>query len=60
MPAEYHRYLIDAAELREEGDYDSAAIIGAEDSDAQLRTAADFIALAERTLAATGPADRPG
>ena len=42
MPTEFHRFLIEASELREEGDYDAGATIGGDDSGEQILRAESF------------------
>jgi len=44
LPEKLHRYLIESAELREEGDYDVASEIDADTCYKQLTRAEEFIA----------------
>ena len=43
LPPELHRHLIEAAEMREDGDYDYAAVITDEECLQQLRRAEAFL-----------------
>ena len=43
LPPEFHRFLIEASELREEGDYDFAAVIEDEDCVLQITRAKQFL-----------------
>ena len=42
MPTEFHRFLIEASELREDGDYDAGSVIGGDDSGEQILRAESF------------------
>lgn len=50
LPEKLHRYLLEAAELREEGDYDVAAEIDAEACYKQLSRTKEFIAFSRGYL----------
>lgn len=43
LPRELHRFLIDAAEMREEGDYDFAAVIDDAECSLQIARAEHFL-----------------
>jgi uncharacterized protein (UPF0332 family) len=51
VPAEFHRYLIEAMELRQVGDYGRSHDVSPEQGDTQLCRAAEFIRLAKERLA---------
>ncbi len=50
MPGEYHRHLIEASALREDGDYDYAADIGEDECREQVERAEDFLKAARTRL----------
>jgi len=47
LPEEFHRYLLDARDLRNAGDYDIRALISKEDSVTQIERTESFLKLAE-------------
>lgn len=50
VPAEFHRHLIEAAEIREEGDCDFAATVDKHDCDLHLQRADAFVQGTEKIL----------
>ena len=48
LPSKYHRYLIDAAQVRADGDYSTARTITAGEAFENISRAEEFIKLAER------------
>jgi uncharacterized protein (UPF0332 family) len=51
LPAKLHRYLIEAAAMREDGDYDLAAVIEDSDCERQVARAKEFLDHAQSFLA---------
>jgi len=60
MPAEFHRYLIEAMDMRHEGDYALGRTISDTQAAEQISRAEEFLELAERLIgpAANGLPDR--
>lgn len=54
VPAEYHRYLMEALELRHSGDYGTRSAVNYEQAQEQINRAEKFLRLAESLLGA-GP-----
>ena len=50
VPAEFHRYLIDAQDLRNQGDYDIDSAITESEANELIGHAQQFLELAERLL----------
>jgi uncharacterized protein (UPF0332 family) len=50
VPPEYHRYLIHAFDERSIADYTTEENLGAEDADATIQRAREFIEMTERML----------
>ena len=50
LPAKFHRYLIDAAQLRAEGDYSTARKVTAQEASEVIQQATEFIHLAESEI----------
>ncbi|NJL48392.1 MAG: HEPN domain-containing protein [Leptolyngbyaceae cyanobacterium SM2_5_2] len=50
VPVEFHRYLIDAQDMRTRADYGVDTGLNLEDTDEQIVTAQKFIELAESSL----------
>jgi uncharacterized protein (UPF0332 family) len=50
VPAEFHRYLIDAQDLRNQGDYDIDSAITEAEANQLIAQAEQFLELAERLL----------
>ena len=50
LPSEFHRFLIEAAEVREEGDYDYTAVIEAAECVRQIARAESFLDATRRYL----------
>lgn len=50
VPIEFHRYLLDAMEARQEGDYNHASNITPEKAQIHLTRAEEFLSLAENLL----------
>jgi uncharacterized protein (UPF0332 family) len=55
VPAEFHRYLLAAQDGRTEGDYDIHSRLTSADASLAIGRAHEFIQLAGRLLAGTGP-----
>ena len=53
-PPALHRFLIEASELREEGDYDAGASIGGDDSGEQILRAESFAQATREYLGSSG------
>lgn len=56
-PVEFHRYLIDAQDSRNQGDYDPLARLSKDDAELHITRAKEFLGLANRLLA---PEDETG
>ena len=52
VPAEFHRYLMEAQELRHSGDYGTRSAVNYEQAQEQIVRAEQFLQLAERLLGA--------
>ena len=52
VPAEFHRYLMEAQELRHSGDYGTRSAVNYEQAQEQIVRAEQFLHLAERLLGA--------
>ncbi len=50
LPSEYHRHLIEAAEIREDGDYDFTAVIEDGECTRQISRAEEILQAAARYL----------
>jgi uncharacterized protein (UPF0332 family) len=50
VPAEYHRYLIEAMDVRHQGDYASGQCVSSELAATQIGRAASFVQRAEEHL----------
>jgi uncharacterized protein (UPF0332 family) len=50
VPVEFHRYLIDAQDLRNQGDYDIDSAITEDEANQLISQAEQFLELAERLL----------
>ena len=50
VPVEFHRYLIDAQDLRNQGDYDIDSAITEDEANELIGKAKQFLELAERLL----------
>jgi uncharacterized protein (UPF0332 family) len=50
IPTQFHRYLIEAADSRNVGDYDSGAELSKDDVDLQIGRAKEFLALAKEMI----------
>jgi uncharacterized protein (UPF0332 family) len=50
VPVEFHRYLIDAQDLRNQGDYDIDSAITEDEANQLIAQAEQFLELAERLL----------
>jgi uncharacterized protein (UPF0332 family) len=55
VPAEYHRFLIEAEDSRNVGDYDSGTVLSEEEAGKQMKRAAQFLDLAERLIPSGSP-----
>jgi uncharacterized protein (UPF0332 family) len=60
VPAEFHRMLMDAREIREDGDYGGLHAISAAQAHEQISHAEQFLQLAERLIGAVPPKPRNG
>ncbi len=60
VPAEFHRMLMDAREIREDGDYGGLHTITPEQADKQIRCAERFIELAHDLLGTIPPPPHTG
>lgn len=58
VPAAFHRYLIEAQESRNVGDYDTGPGLSHDEAAAQIDRAKEFIDVAKRSLAAASPRKR--
>lgn len=58
VPVEYHRFLLEAQELRHEGDYGSSREITANQAQEQIRRAERFLELAGRLLGPISPTSK--
>jgi uncharacterized protein (UPF0332 family) len=58
VPAAFHRYLIEAQESRNIGDYDTGPGLSHDEAAAQIVRAKEFIELAKRTFPAASPRKR--
>src|SRR3972149_2921643 len=58
VPPEFHRFLLEAFELRHKGDYGLRQIITYEQAQEQIVRAEDFLRLAERHFGELPPASR--
>lgn len=58
VPAAFHRYLIEAQESRNVGDYDTGPGLSHEEAAKQIVRAKEFIELAKRTFSAASPRKR--
>ena len=56
VPVEFHRYLIDAQDLRNQGDYDIDSAITEDDANQLIGHAEQFLELGERLLGNQPPA----
>ena len=56
MPVEFHRYLIEGADSRNVGDYDTGPGLSGDDAVQQIRRAEEFLIAAERLLSVAGDA----
>ncbi|KAF0215600.1 MAG: HEPN domain-containing [Geobacteraceae bacterium] len=50
VPAEFHRYLMEAQELRHSGDYGARSAVNHEQATEQIKRAEQFLSLAERLI----------
>ena len=50
VPAEFHRYLMEAQELRHSGDYGARSAVNYDQAKEQITRAGQFLELAERLL----------
>ncbi len=50
VPVEFHRYLIDAQDLRNSGDYGDFNAVSFEDAEEQISRAEQFLELAEGAI----------
>lgn len=50
LPAEFHRYLIDAQEVRNSGDYGEREAVNFEQAQVQIDRAEEFLAVAQRLI----------
>jgi hypothetical protein len=50
MPSEFHRYLIEGADSRNVGDYDSGPNLGVDDATEQIARANAFLEATEQFL----------
>lgn len=50
VPVEFHRYLLEAQELRHDADYGQPDAVTAQDAQEQLERAKQFLVLAERLI----------
>ena len=55
VPVEFHRFLLDAQELRHDGDYGPRGVVSQEQAQEQINRAEQFLELAERLIGKITP-----